>query len=538
MASWQGARIIPVSGISSEREAEQRATSALLAVLSIVRPFSKAVLSPLGATSAERAIVDAYTEPLFKDDSGKAIRPDGLIEVSHGTKPPFVALVEVKTGTSTLNSDQINAYWDIARREGFDAVLTISNEIAPSPGVHPTEGLKVKSNSKVAVHHISWTRLLTLAVTEKTHRGVDDPEQDWILGELIRYLEHDASGALGFDDMGPNWTEVRDGVRDGTLAAKSSSVADIAQRWDQLLGYVSLRLGAEIGEDVIEVMSRSEQNDPKLRPRLIAESLCGEGVLEGTLRVPNTIGDMQLKVDLKARQTTITVDVDAPRDKGARGRITWLTRQLTDAPPALVIEAYAKNAQNGIAGPLSLIAEDPTALLDDTKKEPHRFRLVARSEVGMNRRSGRNAGFVQSVQDSVGSFYGNVLQNLTAYQPKAPQRKSVAPVDDEPDLPDVPLVTPSPGPVVRERGAIPLPAATTWSVCIPARPLLVDHRARRCGRRHARVRGVRCPLHSSPCPGPATRPCTRLRRQTNSSWNESSVGECAATDPYQAYRAA
>ena len=60
--------------------------------------------------------------------------------------------MEVKTGTSVLDADQINAYWDIARAEGFDAVLTVSNEIAPSPGVHPTEGLKQRSNSAVHVH--------------------------------------------------------------------------------------------------------------------------------------------------------------------------------------------------------------------------------------------------------------------------------------------------------------------------------------------------------------------------------------------------
>ncbi len=48
MAGWQRARIIPVSGIANDTEAEQRATSALLAVLSIVRPFSKAVLTPMG----------------------------------------------------------------------------------------------------------------------------------------------------------------------------------------------------------------------------------------------------------------------------------------------------------------------------------------------------------------------------------------------------------------------------------------------------------------------------------------------------------
>jgi hypothetical protein len=148
MAPWQQARIIPVSEIGSTAEAEQRATSALLAVLGIVRPFSKALLSPYGASKADRAQVDCFVEVTFKDANGKAVRPDGLIQVSYGTKAPWIALVEVKTGKSTLDTDQINSYWDVARTEGFDAVLTISNEIAPSPGVHPTVGLKQRSNSK------------------------------------------------------------------------------------------------------------------------------------------------------------------------------------------------------------------------------------------------------------------------------------------------------------------------------------------------------------------------------------------------------
>jgi hypothetical protein len=467
MAGWQRARIIPVSGIGSDQEAEQRATSALLAVLGIVRPYSQAVLSPIGASRADRATVDTYIEPSFKDDAGRTVRPDGLIQVGFGTKAPWVALVEVKTGTSKLAADQINAYWDIARREGYDAVITVSNEIAPSLGVHPTEGLKVKANSRVAVHHFSWTRLLTLAVREKTHRGVDDPEQDWILGELIRYLEHDASGALGFDDMGPNWTEVRDGARNGTLSVKSDGVTDIALRWDQLLGFISLRLGADIGEDVIEVLSRSEQNDPKLRPKLFAESLCRDGTLDGVLRVPDTISDIQITVDLKARQNIISVEFEAPKDKGAKGRISWLLRQLRDSPGALVIEAYAKGTQNGVAGPLATVAEDPTVLLRDDKKDPYRFRVIARSELGQSRRSGKSPGFVQSVVNAVESFYGDVLQDLTPYQPKAPQRRSVVPEEVEPELPSVPLLSPD-APPERERGAIPLPPASpTWSVQRP-----------------------------------------------------------------------
>jgi len=211
------ARLIPTSGIGNDKEAEQRATSAFLAVLGVVRPFSKALLTPLGASRADRAEVECFTEVSYKTSGGKTFRPDGLIRVTYGSREPWSALVEVKTGSSQIDAEQVNQYWDLARDHGHDCVITISNEIAPSPGVHPTAGLKVRSNSKVAVHHFSWTRILSEAVMEKVHRGIDDPEQAWILSELIRYLEHPSSGALQFSDMGPAWVAVRDGARASAL---------------------------------------------------------------------------------------------------------------------------------------------------------------------------------------------------------------------------------------------------------------------------------------------------------------------------------
>ena len=68
----QAARLIPVSGISSEKEAEQRAASAVLAVLTIVRDLSIELLAPRGASRAQRATVEAYTEPVYTVD-GKRI---------------------------------------------------------------------------------------------------------------------------------------------------------------------------------------------------------------------------------------------------------------------------------------------------------------------------------------------------------------------------------------------------------------------------------------------------------------------------------
>ncbi len=133
----------------------------------------------------------------------------------------------MKTGVNELKRGQLENYLDVAREHGFDALLTISNELPAALGMHPTEvdGRKLRS---VKLHHISWAEVLSHAVLQKEFRGVADPEQAWILGELIRYLEHPKSGALEFNDMGPNWVAVRDAVTARTLRKSDKGAAHSA----------------------------------------------------------------------------------------------------------------------------------------------------------------------------------------------------------------------------------------------------------------------------------------------------------------------
>lgn len=55
-----------------------------------------------------------------------------------------------------------------------------------------------------------------------------DPDQAYVLGELICYLSDERSGAVAFQGMGRAWTDVRDGARNGTLRKSDSSVAAVA----------------------------------------------------------------------------------------------------------------------------------------------------------------------------------------------------------------------------------------------------------------------------------------------------------------------
>jgi len=427
---WKRARLIPVAGIKGDREAEQRATSALLAVLSIVRGLSHELLTPLGASSAGKATVECYTEVIL-DSNGTPVRPDGLIRVSYGARS-FTALVEVKTGRNKLDADQVNAYWHAARQAGFNHVITISNEIGPS-GAHPTSGLKVQKNSPVQVTHLSWVLILSAALRLKNHTGVDDPEQAWILDELVRYLQHDAAGVLEPADMGENWSEVRDAARAGTLQRRSEGVLEIARRIDEMHAFSALKLSTDLGWNVDVVHSKLTK-DPGARLDSFVKAMCDGLPVVGRFRIPNTAGDIITEIDLRAQQLVASIEIKAPEDRGARGRVGWLLAQLGRADGGVVVEAYPKNARVPLAVTLQVARDDRNALLGTDKAEASRFVVRRRVPMPTGRKStAQKPGFMEGFLTLVAEFYGGIVQDLKAWQPSAPRRR----VDEDEDEPEV-----------------------------------------------------------------------------------------------------
>ena len=206
---WVPARLISTAGIRGQEEQEKRATSALLAVLSAVPDFGTRLLSRIGAP---RGRVSAFTEVRRKDAVGKVHIPDGVVVIERGKKR-WSCLVEVKTGRTRLDPLQVERYLSMARLHGFDGLLTISNQIRTDPESHPYP-VDGRSYGRLAVRHISWWHVLTEAIFQHRFRGIADPDQAWVLGELVRYLDDEASGASGFDGMGEEWPREREAARD------------------------------------------------------------------------------------------------------------------------------------------------------------------------------------------------------------------------------------------------------------------------------------------------------------------------------------
>jgi len=337
----------------------------------------------------------------------------------------------VKTGKNELKKEQIETYLDLAKELGMDCVITISNQIAKMPGKHPVDVDKRKLK-KVGLYHISWSRLLTEAVLQKAYRGVADPDQAWILGELIRYLEHSNAGAVDFCDMGESWVGVRDAVKNGTLRPSDKKAIEVAGKWEELVSFVALRLGRKLGTDVQEVLAGKERKDLSIRIANIVDAMVKQGLMPGAIRIPNTVGDITLNADLRAQQIVASVTVRAPKTGRPMTRINWLLRQLKTSSPNVRLDSWGTRSRTSMSDLLSSVRSNSKLLVPVDKREIMSFTVSLSKPMGLKRSSGKRS-FIDSVLQTVDDFYGDVVQHIREWQPAAPKLQPNETSDAESD---------------------------------------------------------------------------------------------------------
>lgn len=405
-------------------EQERRGSSAFLAVLSSVREFGRDVTALLGAPAGQ---IETFIEVPFTLGD-QHYRPDGLIRVTRG-KRSWVALLEAKTGRNQLNAAQVAAYVDIANEQSFDAVVTISNEIATTPGVHPVNVDKRKLK-RVSLHHLSWSQVHTEALIERANRAISDPDQAWILSEFIRYLEYEKSGALDFDDMGPAWVTVRDACLRQTVRASDKETLEVVAKFDQLVSFAAMRLSRQLGVHVQPAIARKDILNPGARVQGQATTLAKTGQLTGGIIVPNAVAPISVALDLRASRVDVALAIGAPSSGRQATRINWLLRQLDGAPPVLHVRARVTHARgDGPSKSLAVLLEEPLALLEDRHAEIATFTLTLSKTTGTKRGQGRGS-FVGSVLDAVDSFYSDVVQHLRPWADLAPKVKTPEAADE------------------------------------------------------------------------------------------------------------
>lgn len=258
------ARLIPAL---ADGKKEERATSTTLSVLSSVHEFGQGLLKAVGAPTGKRAQICPYTEITFDSkNQRKGQRPDGLIVVRRGGKKPWTALVEAKVGNSDLDAKQVESYVDLAREHSIDAVITISNQYAARVDHHPVPITKTKLR-KVSLYHWSWMHLLTEALLHVENNGIADPDQVYILGEWIRYLDHPKNGVLSNLRMPREWKDIVASGHRKALTRSTPGIDDAVAAWQELTRVLSMTLSTEIGRPVSVHLPTKHAKDPNERSK-------------------------------------------------------------------------------------------------------------------------------------------------------------------------------------------------------------------------------------------------------------------------------
>ena len=326
LESGERARLMPTAKDSNK---EQKVTSSLLASIMAVNEFGRELLTDVGAPAFKRSKISCYTEVVFKGNGDKKIRPDGLIIVEAGKKR-WSALVEAKVGNNPLQKDQIEAYLDLAKEHNIDALITTSNQFASIQTHHPVNVAKVKTK-KVSLYHWSWMLIMTKAILLATNKNVSDPDQAFILEELIRYLQHDNSGVLSFNKMDASWKVVCSANHQNIPLRKSApEVASAVSNWHQLTRFLALQMSVAVGEPVNAYLTRAQQSDAKKHLDDDIQTLVESGKLHSEFLIANAASRLQLSADFKRRTLSTSMRLDAPKDKQqVKSRVSWLIRQLS-----------------------------------------------------------------------------------------------------------------------------------------------------------------------------------------------------------------
>ncbi|MFI5683409.1 TerD family protein [Streptomyces sp. NPDC051636] len=405
--SWKQARLFPVSALKSDRDRETRATSVLLSVMAQVPEFGRRLTAAFGAPAGR---METFTEvSLPHGDTPR--RPDGIVRVERAGKL-WTALVETKTNGSALKADQVQAYMDVAARRGYEAVITLSNDVAleGSPLVDvKTDG---RRKHKVALRHLSWAEVAHQAQLLIRHEGVGDASHAWLLQELLHYLQHENSGCHGFQNMGPAWVPVRNGIDDETLCQGDPRALEVVESWERLIRQVCLGLGGELGQKVLPVQRTRRGADPHERRSRLAEQLCLQGRLEAELRIEGTPGVLAVAADLRTGKLRTSVEIPAPEQGYPLTWVKRLIRRLAEAPADLHIETLVEGAAGGPRGTLERLRPEPADLLPKGDGvQITGFRLSLFKGMGSGRGSAES-GFIRSVDDAVHRFHSTVVAHL------------------------------------------------------------------------------------------------------------------------------
>lgn len=418
LTSGEPARLFPVLAETSK---EGRALSVLLACVANIDDLGRTLLSTVGQRVGVRARVRTFTEVVLENaPEGVSGRPDGMIIVEIGRRS-WSALIEAKVRRTRLDADQVQAYLKLAKANGVDAVITISNDFTAVPHHHP---IRVSRPPRgVGLFHWSWTSILTYAKVLLGAKEVEDREQLFLLSELVRFLDHPSTGVMRFDRMGGDWKNVvASVVAGGRLSKTSDPVIDTVANWHQECRDLALKLTELVNANVAIRLPQAHRNDPRRRVVDEAATFCDTSTLTVEFNVPAAASPIKVQADLRTRSIQASMTLSAPGDRRSpRARTNWLLRQLARSDAKyLHVRAIWSGRAAATMETLEAVRSNPDAIrAENPALAPRAFEVRLVRDAGA-RFSGTKT-FVDELETSVLRFYAEVGQQLKQWQPAAPR---------------------------------------------------------------------------------------------------------------------
>lgn len=417
ITSGDEARLFPVL---AETSREKRVASIFLAVMTQVPALADEVLSSVGIRVGKRTRIRAFTEVVLANKIDTACRPDGLIMVNNG-KSAWSALVEAKIGKSCLDPGQVSRYLELAKANGIDAVITISNEFVSRADHSPVTVTKTLLR-KTALFHWNWPWLATVCEILAYQKTVDDVEQAYLLDQLNNFLAHPATGVERMTEMSASWKDVAQSIANNeTLKRSSLEVEAAVGSWIAEERDLCLHLSSHVGREVQTRVERKLAGDPAGRLKAQIAHLAETHTLHSSYRVPDCASDIEVCADVARRSISVSMMLKAPADrKSSKARINWVLRMLPEDHEGLLLRAHWPGRAAPTMKEVKALRANPELLqTDNAELVPHAFEVLLVEGLG-KRFSGRRT-FVEDLEGIVPRFYDLVAANLKSWQAAPPK---------------------------------------------------------------------------------------------------------------------